>query len=99
MALNSDATTPTRSVAIFFRDITARQKADLALKQQQELLSVVQQSALVATWDVELATGKVTFGDSSYPVFGHPFSDLPDLDAFTNYVLPEYVPIVAELIR
>jgi len=86
-------------VAIFFRDITARQKAYLALKQQQELLSVVQQSALVATWDVELATGKVTFGDSSYPVFGHPFSDLPDLDAFKNYVLPEYVPIVGELIR
>jgi PAS domain S-box-containing protein len=86
-------------VAIFFRDITARHQYDLALKQQQELLSVVQQSALVATWDVELATGKVTFGDGSYPVFGHPFADLPDLHAFTNHVLPEYVPIVSELIR
>ncbi len=86
-------------VVIFFRDITARRNSDLALKQQQELLSVVQQSALVATWDVDLATGKITFGDGSFPVFGHPFTDLPDLNAFTRYVLPEYVPIVSELIR
>jgi len=86
-------------VAIFFRDITARRQADLALKQQQDLLSVVQQSALVATWDVDLATGQITFGDGSYPVFGRPFADLPDLIAFTNFVLPDYVPIVSELIR
>jgi PAS domain S-box-containing protein len=86
-------------VAIFFRDITARRQYDLALKQQQELLAVVQKSALVATWDVELATGKITFGAGSHPVFGHPLSDLPDLQAFTNYVLPEYVPIVSALIR
>ena len=86
-------------MVIFFSDVTARRQYDLALKQQQELLSVVQRSALVATWDVDLATGKITFGDGSYPVFGHPFSDLPDLNAFTQYVLPEYVPIVSELIR
>jgi PAS domain S-box-containing protein len=86
-------------VVIFFRDISARMGSDLALKQQRELLSVVQQSALVATWDVDLATGQVTFGDGSYPVFGHPFSSLPDLNAFTNFVLPDYVPIVSELIR
>jgi PAS domain S-box-containing protein len=86
-------------IAIFFRDITTRREYDIALQQQQALLSVVQQSALVATWDVELATGKVTFGTGSYPVFGHPFSELPDLNAFTKYVLPEYVPIVSELIR
>jgi PAS domain S-box-containing protein len=86
-------------VVVFFRDITARRDSDLALQQQRDLLSVVQQSALVATWDVDLGTGKINFGDSSYPVFGRPFSDLPDLKAFTNYVLPEYVPVVTDLIR
>jgi len=44
-------------IVLFFRDISARMESNLALKQQQELLSVVQQSALVATWDVDLATG------------------------------------------
>ncbi|MBS1801296.1 MAG: PAS domain-containing protein [Acidobacteria bacterium] len=86
-------------VVIFFRDITARRSSSLALQQQRDLLSVVQQTARVATWDVDLATGAVTFGEGSYPVFGRPLSELPDLHAFTSYVLPEYVPIVAELIR
>jgi PAS domain S-box-containing protein len=86
-------------IVIFFSGVRARRQSGRALKQQQELLCVVQQSALVATWDVELATGRVFFGAGSYPVFGHPFSDLPDLEAFTRYILPDYVPIVADLIR
>ena len=86
-------------VVIFFRDITARHTSNLALQQQRDLLSVVQQTARVATWDVDLATGKITFGEGSYPVFGRPLSELPHVQAFTDYVLPEYVPVVAELIR
>lgn len=85
-------------IVVFFRDITARRKADLTFRKQQELLSSIQQAALVATWDVELDTGQVIFGEGSYPVFGRPFSELPDLQAFTQFVLPEYVPIVANLI-
>jgi PAS domain S-box-containing protein len=86
-------------VVIFFRDITARRSSNLALQQHRDLLSVVQQTARVATWDVDLATGNITFGEGSYPVFGRPLSELSDLQAFTKYVLPEYVPVVAELIR
>jgi PAS domain S-box-containing protein len=86
-------------VVIFFRDITGRRSSNLALQQQRDLLSVVQQTARVATWDVDLATGQITFGEGSYPVFGRPLSEFPDLQAFTKYVLPEYVPVVAELIR
>ncbi|MBS1823467.1 MAG: PAS domain-containing protein [Acidobacteria bacterium] len=86
-------------VVIFFRDITARRSSNVALQQQRDLLSVVQQTARVATWDVDVATGTITFGEGSYPVFGRPLSELPDLHAFTRHVLPEYVPVVAELIR
>ncbi len=86
-------------IVIFFRDITARRRTISTLKHQQDLLAVVQQTAKVATWDVDLATGKVTFGDGSYPVFGLPLSEIPTLQAFTKIVLPEYVPIVGELIR
>jgi PAS domain S-box-containing protein len=82
-------------VVLFFRDITARRTTDVAFRQQRDLLSVVQQTARVATWDIDLVTGKVTFGDGSYPVFGHPFSSLPDLPSFKKYVLPEYFPVAA----
>jgi PAS domain S-box-containing protein len=86
-------------IVIFFRDITARRRTISTLKHQQDLLAVVQQTAKVATWDVDIATGNVTFGDGSYPVFGIPLSEIPTLQAFTKIVLPEYVPIVGELIR
>src|SRR6266851_3182021 len=86
-------------VVIFFRDITTRQQANLTLIQQQELLTAVQQTARVATWDIDLSTGNVTFGPGSYPVFGHPLADIPNLQAFTKFVLPEYIPIVSNLIK
>jgi PAS domain S-box-containing protein len=86
-------------VVIFFRDITARRESDLALQKQSDLLSVVQQTARVATWDVNLSTGKVTYGTGSYPVFGRPFEDLPDLRAFRNYVPQEYLSTIGDLLR
>ncbi|QNI37405.1 PAS domain-containing sensor histidine kinase [Edaphobacter albus] len=85
-------------VVIFFRDITTRRKADQALLQQRDLLSIVQQTARVATWDVELSTGKITFGIGSYPVFGHPFADLPDLRAFRKFIPSEHVTAIDELL-
>ena len=86
-------------IVVFFRDITARRHAISTLKHQQDLLAVIQQTAHVATWDIEIATGDVTFGDGSYPVFGHPLAEIPNLEAFTKIVLPEYVPIVSDLIQ
>jgi PAS domain S-box-containing protein len=86
-------------IVLFFRDITDRRQADLVLQQQQELLASIQNTALVATWDIEYATGKVTYGAGSYPVFGHPLSDVPDYRAFKKIVLPEYIPIIAASIQ
>ena len=86
-------------IVIFFRDITARRHSDLVLSQQQELLSSIQQTALVATWDIEYATGKVTYGAGSYPVFGHPLADISDYHSFKKILLPEYIPIIAASIQ
>ncbi|HTF69835.1 MAG TPA: PAS domain-containing protein [Edaphobacter sp.] len=86
-------------VVIFFRDITARRESDLALQKQSDLLSVVQQTARVATWDVNLSTGKVTYGTGSHPVFGRSFEDLPDLRAFRNYVPQKYLSTIGDLLR
>jgi PAS domain S-box-containing protein len=83
----------------FFRDITARRHSDMVLKQQQDLLASVQHTALLATWDIDYATGKVTYGAGSYPVFGHPLAEIPDLRAFNKILLPEYVGLVREAIQ
>jgi PAS domain S-box-containing protein len=86
-------------IVLFFRDITARRQARNDLQLQRELLTTVQQTARVATWDIDITTGKTTYGPGSYPVFGHPLAELPDLNSFAKIVLPEYVPLVGDLIQ
>ncbi len=86
-------------IVIFFRDITARRQSEQDLRQQQELLSVVQQAALVATWDIDLITGKVTFGPGSYPIAGHPLATVPSLDSFKRIVLPAHIPLLERAIQ
>jgi PAS domain S-box-containing protein len=86
-------------IVLFFRDITDRRQADSVLQQQQDLLASVQQTALVATWEIEYATGKVTYGAGSYPVFGHPLAEVPDYHAFKKILLPEYIAIIAASIQ
>jgi PAS domain S-box-containing protein len=86
-------------IVLFFRDITDRRQADIVFQQQQDLLASIQKTALVATWNIEYATSKVTYGAGSYPVFGHPLADIPDYRAFKKIVLPEYIPIIASSIQ
>jgi PAS domain S-box-containing protein len=86
-------------IVLFFRDITDRRQADIVFQQQQDLLASIQKTALVATWNIEYATSKVTYGAGSYPVFGHPLADIPDYRAFKKIVLPEYIPIIAASIQ
>ena len=82
-------------IVIFFRNVTARRQSDEAIRQQQELLSVVQHASRIATWEVDYATGKVTFGAGAYPVFGHPLEAIPHFGAFKKICLPEYLPAIA----
>jgi PAS domain S-box-containing protein len=84
---------------VFFRDFTGRRAHEMAIKQQQDLLSKVQESALVATWEVDLATGKITVGEGSFPVYGRPHDQIPDLETFKKYLLPEYVPLFQDVLR
>jgi PAS domain S-box-containing protein len=86
-------------VVVFFRDITARRDANEELKRQHDLLYKIQETALVAAWEIDLATGRVFVGEGSYPVFGHPHDQIPDLQTFTKFMLPEYVPLLHQLIQ
>lgn len=86
-------------IVIFFRDVTERRQSDEAIRQQQELLSVVQHASRIATWEVDYATGKVTFGAGAYPVFGHPLESIPHFGAFRKICLPEYLPAIAKCVE
>jgi PAS domain S-box-containing protein len=62
-------------IVVFFRDVTERRRREQALIDHQDLLAVIQQTALAATWDFDLKTRRVTFGPGSYPLFGKPFEE------------------------
>ncbi len=86
-------------IIVFFRDISVRRESEITLKQQQDLLADIQDTALVATWDVDFATGKVTFGPGSYPVFGHPLAAIPHFGVFKKILVPEFLPVIEACAR
>ncbi len=96
LALQS-ATTPD-GIVVFFRDITEQKNFNEVVKSQQELLTAVQSAGLMATWDLDLPTGKVRYGIGSYPVYGHPFEDVSTQTEFRRIVHPDYQAALAALI-
>ena len=76
-------------IIVFFRDITADHQAAETLREQQALLAFVQQSSGVATWDLDLRTGLITYGIDSAPVFGLPLEALGTLDAMRRIIHPD----------
>ena len=82
-------------IVVFFRDVTERRVREEAIRvreeeirEQQELLEVVQQAALAATWDFDLATGRISFGPGSSPIFGTPLAELTRPEDFAAIVYP-----------
>ncbi len=86
-------------IVIFFRDITEERKAKQILLDQQATLSFVQQTARVATWEIDLASGAMTFGSGSYPVFGRACSEITTVEQFRELVSPEYIALIQEGFR
>ena len=83
-------------IVVFFRDVSAERRDKQALLQQQATLSFVQETASVATWQIDLATRAMTFNDGSYPVFGRPCALITSIDQWEQVILPEDLPRVRE---
>jgi PAS domain S-box-containing protein len=77
-------------VVVFFRNITEQKRDDQLMAAQQQLISAVQGAVLLATWDVDLATGVVSYGAGSYPVYGRPLEEIATRDAFHEIVHPDF---------
>ena len=75
-------------IIVFFRDITAERVSREILLDQQATLAFVQQTARVATWDMDLINRTVKFGEGSYPVYGRPFSELTTIDDLDKIIRP-----------
>jgi PAS domain S-box-containing protein len=75
-------------IVLFFRDVTAERVSRRILLDQQATLAFVQQTARVATWEMDLVNRTVKFGEGSYPVYGRPFSELTTIDDLDKIIRP-----------
>ena len=81
-------------IVVFFRDITERKLHDDRMREQQNLLSSVQNAVMLATWELDLLSGALRYGIGSYAVYGHPLEALQTQEAFLRIVHPEDQPAV-----
>ena len=73
---------------VFFRNVTERRQREEELLRQQALLTVVQQTALAATWECDLATGRLTFGPGAFALFGRPLAEVGTAAELERLIYP-----------
>ncbi len=81
-------------IVVFFRDVTEERAAKHILLDQQATLAFVQQTARVATWELDLRSEAMSFGAGSFPVFGRPCEEVTTLHAFREIVHPDDLPSI-----
>ena len=89
LSLNAEPTVD--GIVVFFRDISEEKHQQKLLQSQQDLLAAVQEVARLATWELEVATGHISYGPGSYPVLGHPLSEVATTQDRERFFLPGYV--------
>jgi PAS domain S-box-containing protein len=78
-------------IVVFFRDVTEQKLREETLRNQQELLAAVQEVARLATWELDVDSGRITYGPGSFPVLGHPLADVATIPGRERFFLPGYV--------
>src|SRR5271154_5886088 len=75
-------------IVLFFRDVTTERVSRQILLDQQATLAFVQETARVATWEMDLVNRTVKFGEGSYPVYGRPCSEVTTIDDLDRIIRP-----------
>lgn len=85
-------------IVVFFRNITEEKAQTELLRRQHELLGVVQEAAHVATWELDLNTGRLEYGAGSSNVLGRALNELDRLEKLEAIMLPGHAERVREKI-
>ena len=72
----------------FFRDVTQKKIDEAIVARQQEMLNMIQQTSRMATWELDTRTGAVTYGQGSFPLFGHGLEGANSIHGLKEILLP-----------
>jgi len=80
-------------------DITDRKVIEAALQSTAERLQLAQAAGKVATWEWNLATGSILFGEESRWVYGRPPREVSTIDQAMRFLCPEDIPHVVQRLQ
>ena len=87
-------------LSVYFRDVTARRRADEALRRREHQLAEAQRIAHVGSWEWDSRTGEMAWSQEMYRIYGvEPESFAPTLEAFLAQVHPEDREDTADRVR
>ncbi|MGK2852436.1 MAG: PAS domain-containing protein [Candidatus Limnocylindrales bacterium] len=77
-------------IAVYFRSITDRVQADVALRESEERFRLLSQATSDAIWDWDLVTDSLWWSDGMESLFGHRRVDLPaDSSSWSSQIHPD----------
>ncbi|MBC7919774.1 MAG: PAS domain S-box protein [Ferruginibacter sp.] len=81
-------------------DITARKEAEHKLTASQHLLAESQRMARLGSWELDLATRKVTWSDETFRLFNLPPAEqVPAFRSYLRRILPADAPVILANLR
>ena len=79
-----------RSVG-FVQDITERKKTEEIIRQSELRLNTAQRIAKIGSWEIDIATGKITWSDEMYAIYQcDPATFIINTESLGNLVHPDY---------
>lgn len=78
-----------RRMSVFFRDVTEKRKAELALREANEMLAVAQRSSGAGFWSWDVPSEKLTWSPEFFELFGLPADAEASFDTWRAVLYPE----------
>jgi len=82
------------------KDITERKRMEDALKKSEALLRQTQEISMTGGWEMDMATGKTTWTDETYRIYGVSKDyDADDIDSNISFYAPEHRPVIRQALE